>query len=1059
MPGSVSALATPMKKILEVVAFLMFTSLLFLLVISLAFYHLVRIGEFRRYMVSEIEQQTALKVQLGEAHLEFGRMLGVSFHDVALSERDAVRPAVTAEQVTARVAFLPLFQRKLIFDEVRLQKPTLHLLRERDGRMPLLDKLLNLPFLKRQNPEFNLDLRAIRIRDGQIDFVTPSADGGQTSLYLHDTDADLTRMRGEPLRKLIASLVKSQRAAPEGPALEFQLSSAVEHNGDKTTFKAQGRMIFGADVVEFGKAWWDAELLLVDVPGNFLQQFTGADLGITSLNGHLAQRLRIVGNAAQGIHVEGDLEFSQLAAAVPRLFPRPVSLGDGRTEFSLEWSPQRLELEKLYFRSKDIQFSLQGALRELGGKDPWLNLSLSALTVPLARLRDFLPSTLSGSPELERWAASFQDGELQLTKAGINARLSQIRRMNQNGLNDGVWLDAQVRNAAVKVNSEGALPLSGVDGRLSLEKGVLTLRNFKGQYGQSRIVNLSGSLTGLSRSPNAVDLHARGDLDLAEVQQQLKFDWLPAEINRFASSAQQVGGKGKIDLVLRRSGNAPFDVNGWLTVDNGRLRLGEFALSEIRGDVSVSSKQIKAQKVRALLSGAPVQIQLMLNDYAAENGTFDLVVDSPGVKAGIMARLLLATGSFQDPGVVRGSVRYQGALNTVEGRRFTGKLDLANAQLSAQPLLQPLRDLNGRVEIDEQGIDFQNLRGFIAGVPGTFNGRWRYSQKPQLLFDFASPSLDVTHLLSQVDPESTEFYANLQAVGKLRVAKGRLRGFEFSDFRSDVAIDRRVWRFTNSTMRSADGSIEGTATLIDKPDSLTFTVTPKIQGVPVQTFLKWFDMSTTEMTGKVNFTGSVESSGRDAAERKRNLHGAFNLRIEDGTLHRLRILVQILNLLDLSRWFTLNMPDLTKQGIRFRKITGDFKITDGVYSTHNLIVDSDDLRMTGEGTIDVPKDEIDFLVAVRPFAGIDTAISYIPLIGWSIAAIKNSFLVASFNIRGPINEPIITPAPLGTLSEVVLGVLGIPKNIISLLGEVKKDEAPKEQAKEPPGENSSAVTP
>ncbi len=1047
-----------MKKILKCLAFLAFTSVLFLLVVSLAFYHLVRVGEFRRYMVSEIEQQTALKIQLGEAHLEFGRILGVSFHNVALSEPDEARPAITAEQVTARVAFLPLFQRKLIFDEIRLQKPVVQLFRDPDGRVPLLDKLLNLPFFKRQDAEFNMDLRAVRISDGQIDLVTARANGGETALHLRDTDADITRISGEPLRKFLTGLIQSQRSAPQGPALEFRLRSAVERDGDKTSLRAQGKMIFAANVVEFGKAWWDAELEFVDVPGKFLQQFSGADLGITSLSGHLAQRLRVVGNMAQGIQLGANLEFRQLAVEAPNLFARPLTLGDGRAEFALRWSPERLELERLYFRSQQIQFALQGDVRELGGNDPQLHLNLSALTMPLARLRDFLPSKLLGSPELERWAAFFQDGELQLTRAGIKGRWSQIRHMNQSGLNEGVWLEGQVRNAAVKMSGESVLPLSSLDGRLKFEKGVLTLRNVKGQYGQSRITNLSGTLTGLFQA-SAVDLHGRGELDLAEVQQQLKSDWLPARINQLASSAQQVGGKGKVDIVVRRSGNGPFELNGWLTVDNGRLRLGEFALSEIKGDVSVSTKEIKAQKVRALLSGAPVQIQLTLRDYGAENGTFDLVVDSPGVRAGIMAQLLLSTGSSDDPGVVRGSVRYQGALNSVEGRRFTGKLDLANAQLSIQPLLQPLRDLTGRVEIDEQGIDFQSLRGLTAGVTGTFNGRWRYGQKPQLLFDFASPSLDVTHLLTQVDPESTEFYANLQAVGKLRVSKGRFGGFEFSDFKSDVAIDRRVWRFTNATMQSADGTVEGTATLTDRPDLFAFAVTPKIQRVPMQTFLKWFDLSTTEMTGKVNIAGSVQSSGKDAAERKRNLQGAFNLRIEDGTLHRLRIVVQILNLLDLSRWFTLNMPDLTKQGIRFRKITGDFKVTNGVYSTHNLIVDSDDLRMTGEGKVDVPKDEIDFLVAVRPFAGIDTAISYIPLVGWSIAAIKNSFLVASFNIRGPINEPIITPAPLGTLSEVVLGVLGIPKNIINLIGGEKKDEPATEQPKEARGEKTSAANP
>jgi hypothetical protein len=97
--------------------------------------------------------------------------------------------------------------------------------------------------------------------------------------------------------------------------------------------------------------------------------------------------------------------------------------------------------------------------------------------------------------------------------------------------------------------------------------------------------------------------------------------------------------------------------------------------------------------------------------------------------------------------------------------------------------------------------------------------------------------------------------------------------------------------------------------------------------------------------------------------------------------------------------------------------------------------------MTGSGKIDVAKDEIDFVLAVRPFAGIDTAIGYIPLIGRGIAAIKNSFLVASFNVRGSLEEPTITPAPLSTLSEVFFGVLGIPKNMIGLGNEEKTEES------------------
>ena len=101
--------------------------------------------------------------------------------------------------------------------------------------------------------------------------------------------------------------------------------------------------------------------------------------------------------------------------------------------------------------------------------------------------------------------------------------------------------------------------------------------------------------------------------------------------------------------------------------------------------------------------------------------------------------------------------------------------------------------------------------------------------------------------------------------------------------------------------------------------------------------------------------------------------------------------------------------------------------------------------MTGGGKIDVAKDQIEFVLAVRPFAGIDTAINYIPLIGRGIAAIKNSFLVASFNIRGAIEDPTITPAPLSTMSEWVFGVLRIPK-ILSGGEEMEKRGTSKQPA-------------
>ncbi|MCE3240433.1 MAG: AsmA family protein [Deltaproteobacteria bacterium] len=563
------------------------------------------------------------------------------------------------------------------------------------------------------------------------------------------------------------------------------------------------------------------------------------------------------------------------------------------------------------------------------------------------------------------------------------------------------------------------------------------MTDINGGYGNSRLNKVAGTYALHER---ALNLQARGDLDLAEVREQLVLGVFPIEA-KMVADIQELNGRARAELSLERLKEAPPQITGTLALDNVQLRRGDFLLSQMRGDINFTGTEIKAEKISATISESPIQIGLVVRDYASQEGVFDISVDSTAMKSGIITRLLLSSGSANDPGIVRGSIRYHGSLTNKDKRSFTGNLDLVDVQLATQPLLQPIRALHGNIKFDESGIDFQSIRGVLVGFPSAFSGRWRYAEWPQLVFDFTAPSLDLTYLLSQVDAESSEFYANLQARGRIAVANGKIKAIEFGDLKSDVTIDRRVWRLSNLTARAAGGTVQAKASIEDRPDTLSIQADSQIQGVPVQSFLRWFDMTTTEMSGTVNLTGNLETAGNDDAERKRNLNGAFNLKIEEGIIHRMRILVQILNLLDLSRWFTLQLPDLTKDGIRFRSIAADFKVNKGVYFTQNLVVDSDDLRMTGTGRIDVPKDDIDFIIAVRPFAGIDSVINNIPLLGRGIAAIKNSFLVASFNIKGPIEEPTITPAPLGTLSEWFWGVLGIPKNAIGLGDNQKREDS------------------
>lgn len=1036
-----------MTRILKLLGFLSVTLVLFLIVATLAFYHLMRIGEFRRFLIGEIESRTELQAQLGAADLEVGWITGIVFRDLTLTEPQATKPAITAARVVARVALMPLFRRQVVIYEIRVQKPTAHFVRDQDGRLALLDKLLNLPFFKQQDSEFSLDLRSLKVENGDFALTDQKRPAELDDWRLVNADLSVERLRGQRLRELLQELLKRPPSAADGTALAFNLQGLVLRDNAKVNLRAQGRLAFPGKNLELQQAHWDGDFQLVNFPAALIKDYLGARLPIKSIDGFVGQRVHVAGNPETALRLRGDLEFRQLRLDAPELLLTPLPSADGRATFDLDWTRQRLQLSRADIRANDIKFSLQGDIAGLDGDDPRIRLNLTGLSVPATALPRFLPLKILGSPQLEKAILAIQAGQVEIKQAAVDGTLGELRQVSDNGAK-AIRLEALVRNLAAALPAEGARPLRNVEGRIKLTNGILAFTDLKAIYGNSRFSDIDGTYDFSSRAAGKFDLQARGDVNLAELKEQFKNDWFPLETTRVESSIQELGGRAKIDLRLRRLPAGPLQFNGTATLDNARIRYDRYALSDLYGEVAFTPKEIKSEKIRAQLGGSPLQLQLSLKDYDSDKGQFDLAVDSPGIKAGLVSSLLLDAGSPQDPGLVRGALRYWGFLGARGNRKLTGNLDIVNAQLLMKPLLQPLRELSGKIKIDETGIDFQNIKALLVGVPASASGRWRYAASPQLLFDFAAPNLDITYLASQIDPESSEFYANLIARGKISLGRGRIKNFDFSDLKTDATIDHRVWRLTNLTAHSAGGEIHGLTTVFDRPETLGVTSEPRIQNVPIQAFLNWFGTTTTDMTGKVNLVGKLETVGNNDTERKQNLNGAFNLRIADGTINRMRILVQILNLLDLSRWFTLQMPDLAKQGIRFRAITGDFKVTNGVYSTENLIVDSSDLRMTGVGKIDVPRDQVNFVVAVRPFAGIDTAMSYIPLLGRSIAAIKNSLLVASFNITGRIDDPTITPAPLGTLSEWFWGVLGIPKSIIDF-GEGEKKEPPKDVPETP----------
>ena len=119
----------------------------------------------------------------------------------------------------------------------------------------------------------------------------------------------------------------------------------------------------------------------------------------------------------------------------------------------------------------------------------------------------------------------------------------------------------------------------------------------------------------------------------------------------------------------------------------------------------------------------------------------------------------------------------------------------------------------------------------------------------------------------------------------------------------------------------------------------------------------------------------------------------------------------------------ISISELFEDGYPYMEVTGDFLVKDGIMTTGNLMLDAASMRMSGAGEIRLPAREIDGLLGLHPFVTIDKIITNIPVAGWIIGGKEKSTVSMYYDVKGPLKNPSIEPAPIKSIEKGILGVL------------------------------------
>ncbi|MCD4718441.1 MAG: AsmA-like C-terminal region-containing protein [Desulfobacula sp.] len=134
--------------------------------------------------------------------------------------------------------------------------------------------------------------------------------------------------------------------------------------------------------------------------------------------------------------------------------------------------------------------------------------------------------------------------------------------------------------------------------------------------------------------------------------------------------------------------------------------------------------------------------------------------------------------------------------------------------------------------------------------------------------------------------------------------------------------------------------------------------------------------------------------------------GSLIFNAEKGRIYKLTLLSRILSVLNVSKIFKGNIPNVTQKGFAYKSISIEADIKDSIIYLTKAIIDGKDMTLIFSGWIDPVNDKINLTCLVAPFKTVDLIIEYIPVINTLLGGRLVSIPIKA---TGKLSDPIVIP--------------------------------------------------
>lgn len=715
----------------------------------------------------------------------------------------------------------------------------------------------------------------------------------------------------------------------------------------------------------------------------------------------------------------------------------PLALGDYTLEARFSTSQEQVSISsaKLAHSGKPVA-AAQAFIEKPYEPNPKVAVGIADLRVPWKDILASARALKRMPPGLALLTRQVKSGQIEVEKASLTSPLIAWEKLSLESVLATLSVNATLTQLSFATPPQIQIPdVTGASVQILFSKRTLSLLQGSAKVGNSELHDIEAQIDltkRLDEVPYRIGLEA--DLDLAQLRPATMK--LLDQLNvHERDRLQSLRGAAHVDLdasgTLRK--DRPTRPEKYLVkIEPNSVTIGfrgaPGPIGVASGNIVVQPDVIKLARVSARATGGTVDFdgELRVNDAGVQ--TRGLRIDMHQMPIERWLEGLVDPGDFSAQGNVGGEIVVTG--DRQRGFLANGKLTLLNGRVQFGFLRSPLLVHPAILTIRDRTLTVWMPAAQLENSPIDFNISVQDVSHPSIRIDAKAQKLDI-EVMKFVQlpwmPPSPTHPPKIPISGHVDAREANLETFAMTNAKTDFKYRNGDWSVDNLTASSYGGHLAINIVGRQKDDwirmfgkALNFNV--------ASLFLLNRKITRAPMSGHLDLTGDLWAD--TGSSFFATMAGTAILKMRDGNLDKFPLLSRLLELIDLRSWITAKIPDPRVSGIHFRTVTADFKGSEGVFSTDDLLLDGPAIDIVASGNVDLDKSTLDMKIGMIPFNSVNWLLSNIPLVGKNVAGSTKSIIAVFFNARGPISNPRVTPAPITSVAELFKKTLGLPINLI-----------------------------